>query len=134
LSDQQPQELVPAVNINYVGIGQLTVFFVSEDELRLIETGSPAAACLNLGIAFSSIGIGSLTSLLLSDPSKSLYKFAVGVIITVVSIIAGIALLVIWSRLRKQASETISRIRSRAIASAGGQVMEAPVSDNLRKP
>jgi hypothetical protein len=77
VEEQKPQELVPAVNIRYVGIGQLTVFFVSEDELRLIESGSPAAICLNLGIAFFSVGVGSLTSLLLSDPSKSLHKFVV---------------------------------------------------------
>jgi len=98
-----------------------------KDELRLIETGSPAATCLNLGIAFSSVGIGSLSSLLLSDPSKSLHKFVVVIVITVVSLIAGLAFLVIWTRLRKQASEVIGRIRSRAIPSAGGTVMDAPL-------
>lgn len=123
-------EMVPAVSIRYVGIGQLTVFFVSEDELRLIESGSPAATCLNLGIAFLSIGTGSLISLLLSEPSKSLHKFVVVVAITVISLIAGFILLVIWTRLRKQASEVIDRIRSRAIPSAGGAVMDAPVVDD----
>jgi hypothetical protein len=99
-------EMVPAVSVRYVGIGQLTVFFVSEDELRLIESGSPAATCLNLGIAFASVGAGSLISLLLSEPSRSLHKFVVVVVITVISLIAGFVLLAIWSRLRKQASES----------------------------
>jgi len=130
VDDQKPMEMVPAVSIRYVGIGQLTVFFVSEDELRLIEAGSPAATCLNLGIAFSSVGIGSLISLLLSEPSKSLHKFVVVVVITVISLIVGLVLLVIWTRLRKQASEVIDRIRSRAIPSAGGSVMDTPVVED----
>jgi hypothetical protein len=119
-------EMVPATSVRYVGIGQFTIFFVSEDELRLIESGSPAATCLNLGIAFSSVGIGSLISVLLSEPSKSLHKFVVVVVITAISLIAGFVLLVIWTRLRKQASDVIDRIRRRAVPSAGGTAMDAP--------
>jgi uncharacterized membrane protein YgdD (TMEM256/DUF423 family) len=130
MDEQKPQEMLPALNIRYVGIGQLTVFFVSEDELRQIESGSPAATCLNLGIAFFCAGIGSLVSLLLSDPSKSLHKFVVVVVITVLSFIAGFVLLVVWSQLRKQASEVIIRIRRRAIPSAGATVMEAPTVES----
>jgi uncharacterized membrane protein len=126
MEEQEPREIVPAVSVRYVGIGQLTVFFVSEDELRLIESGSPAATCLNLGIAFSCLGIGCLTSLLLSEPSKSLHQFIVVVVITVLSLIAGVVLLAIWMRFRKQASDVIARIRSRAIPSAGATVKEAP--------
>ena len=106
MDEQKPMEMVPAVSVRYVGIGQVTVFFVSEDELRLIESGSPAATCLNLGIAFASVGAGSLISLLLSEPSRSLHKFVVVVVITVISLIAGFVLLAIWSRLRKQAAES----------------------------
>ena len=134
MDEHKPMELMPPVSIRYVGIGQLTVFFVSDDELHLIESGSPAATCLNLGIAFFSVGIGSLISLLLSEPSKSLHKFVVVIVLTVISFIAGFILLVIWSRLRKQASDVIVRIRGRAIPSAGGTVMEAPLVENQGNP
>jgi hypothetical protein len=130
VDEQKSAEVMPAVSVRYVGIGQLTVFLVSEDELRLIEAGSPAALCLNLGIAFLAIGTGSVVTLLLSEPSKSIHKFVVVVVITVLSLIAGFILLVIWTRLRKQASDVIKRIRSRAIPSAGGRVMEAPSAED----
>ena len=130
MDEQKSAEVMPAVSVRYVGIGQLTVFLVSEDELRLIEAGSPAALCLNLGIAFLAIGTGSVVTLLLSEPSKSIHKFVVVVVITVLSLIAGFILLVIWTRLRKQASDVIKRIRSRAIPSAGGRVMEAPSAED----
>jgi hypothetical protein len=134
VDEQKPMEMVPATSVRYVGIGQLTIFFVSEDELRLIESGSPAATCLNLGIAFSSVGIGSLISVLLSEPSQSPHKFVVVVVITVTSLIAGFVLLVIWTRLRKQASDVIDRIRRRAIPSAGGTVMDAPPVEDEGHP
>jgi general stress protein CsbA len=90
--------------------------------------------CLNLGIAFSSIGVGSIISLLLNEPSKSLHKFVVVIVITVISLIAGIVLLAIWTRLRKQASDVIDRIRRRAIPSAGGTVMDAPAVEDKGHP
>jgi hypothetical protein len=124
VDEQKSMEVMPAVTIRYVGIGQLTVFLVSEDELRLLESGGAASTCLNLGIAFSSIGFGSLIALMLSNPSESLYKFTVVVVITVLSIISGFVLLAIWHRLRKHTSETISRIRLRAVSAAGGTVLE----------
>lgn len=134
MDEQKAMEVMPATSIRYVGIGELTLFLVSEDELRLLESGSAASTCLNLGIAFSSVGLGSLTSLLLSDPSKSLHKFVVVVVTTVLSLIAGFVLLVIWSRLRKHKSDAILRIRSRAIPSVGGTVIEAPSVGHQRNP
>jgi hypothetical protein len=127
-------EVLPATTIRYIGIGQLTVFLVSEDELRLLEGGGAASTCLNLGIGFSSIGLGSLVSLLLNEPSKSLYNFVAVLVITVITVIAGFVLLVIWSRLRKHTAEAIGRIRSRAIPSAGGTVMEAPLPKDQGNP
>jgi hypothetical protein len=127
-------EVLPATTIRYIGIGQLTVFLVSEDELRLLESGGVASTCLNLGIGFSSIGLGSLISLLLNEPSNSLYKFVVVVVITVISLIAGVVLLVIWSRLRKHTSEALSRIRKRAIPSADATVMESAVPEDRGNP
>lgn len=132
MDEQPPMEMMSPVNIRYVGIGQLTVFSVSEDELRLIESGSPAATYLNLGIAFFCLGIGSLISLLLSEPSKSLHKFVVVIVLMVMSFIAGFILLVLWSRARKQVSDVIVRIRCRAIPA--GAVIEAPLVENQGNP
>jgi hypothetical protein len=128
-SGPQPSQAMPAVQIRYVGIGQLTLYLVSEDELRMIETGGPSATLLNLAVGFLFLAAGLLGSLLLSEPSKSLYKFNVFVILLVCSFIAGGVLLIVWSRFRKDASETTKRIRKRAIPSAGATVMEGPAGD-----
>ena len=118
---------MPAVQIRYVGIGQLTVYLVSEDELRMIESGGPSATLLNLAVGFLFLAGGLLGSVLLSEPSKSIYKFSVFVILLVCSFITGVVLLIMWCRFRRDAAETIRRIRRRAILSAGATVMEGPI-------
>jgi hypothetical protein len=125
---------MPAVEIRYIGISQLTLYIISEDELRMIESGGPSATLLNLGIGFFFMAGGLLGSLLLSDTSKSIYKFSVFVILLVCSFIAGAVLLILWLRFRKDASETIKRIRKRAVSSAGAAVVEGTVGDSSVAP
>jgi hypothetical protein len=127
-------QAMPAVEIRYIGISQLTLYIISEDELRMIESGGPSATLLNLGIGFFFMAGGLLGSLLLSDTSKSIYKFSVFVILLVCSFIAGAVLLILWLRFRKDASETIKRIRKRAVSSAGAAVVEGTVGDSSVAP
>jgi hypothetical protein len=124
MDELKPQEVLPAVNIRYVGIGQLTLYLVSDDELLVIERGGPATTFLNLAIAFLSLGAGSLVALMLTSLPTSVYKFTVVIVLTVVSIFSGVVMLVLWWRFRKDASNVIARIRARGIPSAGGTVME----------
>ncbi len=119
---------MPAVEIRYVGIGQLTLYIISEDELRMIETGGPSATLLNFAVGFLFLSAGLLGSLMLTEQPKSIYKFNVFVILLVASCITGLILLVLWSRFRKDASKTIDRIRERALRSAGATIMEGPGS------
>ncbi|MGA9059488.1 MAG: hypothetical protein WB763_23605 [Terriglobia bacterium] len=115
--DEQPQQVVPYTRVRYVGIGQLTVYFVSEDELRMIESGGPSSTYLNLAIFFLSVGASFLVSLLLSEP-KSIYKFTVIVVLTIGTAIAGFVLLVLWLRSSKDASNAIRQIRARGISAS----------------
>jgi hypothetical protein len=112
--DEQPQQMVPYTRIRYVGIGQLTVYFVSEDELRMIEIGGPSSTFLNLAIFFLSVAASFLVSLLLSEP-KAIYKFTVMVIVTTGTAIAGLVLLLLWLRSSKGASNVIKQIRARGV-------------------
>ena len=41
MDEDKSQEMVPATSIRYVGIGQLTLYVVSDEELRMIESGGP---------------------------------------------------------------------------------------------
>jgi hypothetical protein len=124
MHEEQPREMLPALNVRYVGIGQLTVYFVSDDELRIIERGGPSATILSLAIAFLSLGIGSFVSMMLTDLPKSMYKFTVVVILTTVSIAAGIILTIVWWRFRRDVSAITARIRARDIPSTAARVME----------
>ena len=130
----QQAQVMPAVQIRYVGIGQLTLYLISEDELRMIESGGPSATLLNLAIGFLFLASGLLGSLLLSEPAKSIYEFNIFIILLVCSFIAGVVLLIVWFRFRKDAAETIKRIRKRAILSAGATVMEGPAGDGPAVP
>jgi hypothetical protein len=125
MDEQQPQQMVPYTKIRYVGIGQLTVYFVSDDELRMIESGGPSSVYLNLAIAFLSVAASFFVSLLLSEP-KSIYRFTVIVVLTVGSAIAGIVLLVLWLRSSKSASNVIKQIRARGIATSQEVTIKAP--------
>jgi len=124
MHEEQPREMLPALNVRYVGIGQLTVYLVFDDELRIIERGGPSATMLSLAIAFLSLGTGSFVSMMLTDLPKSIYKFTVVVILTTVSIAAGIILTILWWRFHRDVSDVIARIRARDIPSAGARVME----------
>lgn len=130
MEPQDQQELVPPTSIRYIGLGQLKVYLVSEDELRLIEGGGPTSTYLNLAIAFLSIGASLVASLLLSEP-KSIYRFVVVVVIIVGTLIAGVILLLLWRRSAKDATNAIQRIRARGIPSSTGTVIEATIEDRL---
>lgn len=128
MEQQDPQELGPLTSIRYIGLGQVKVYLVSEDELRLIEGGGPTSTYLNLAIAFLSIGASLIASLLLSEP-KSIYRFIVVVAIIVGSLIAGMILLLLWRRSSKDAMSAIQRIRARGAPSPAATVIEATIEE-----
>jgi hypothetical protein len=104
--------------IRYVPMGTITVYWVSEDELRLIETGGPSSVYLNFAIALLSIGGTFLASLALSDV-RSMKVFVVFVVLMVVSLLAGLILLVLWRRASRSSQNTIQAIRSRDVPPEG---------------
>jgi len=128
MAPEDSQELVPPTSIRYIGLGQLKVYLVSEDELRLIEGGGPTSTYLNLAIAFLSIGASLIASLLLSE-AKSIYGFIVVIVIIVGSLVAGTSLLLLWRRSAKDATNAIQRIRARGIPSSKGTVIEATIEE-----
>jgi hypothetical protein len=110
----------PTPSIRFVGFGQLTIYLVSDEELRLIESGGPSATYLNLAIGLLSVGVGIVASLLLAGTPTSIYRFTVVVVIAVGALIAGFILLVLWKRSAKDAATTIRRIRARGAAGGPG--------------
>jgi hypothetical protein len=121
--EQKPQQIAPYApykSVRMVGMGDLVIYTVSDDELRMIESGGPAATLLNLALVLLSVGASLLGSLLLGS-TKSIYSFTVVVVITAVTLVVGLVLLVLWIRSAADAKSVIQRIRARASA----QVPEA---------
>jgi len=117
MEEQQPQNIAPYTHVRYVTMGQLIVYFVSEDQLRMIERGAPSSAYFNLATFFLSSGASFLVSLLLSKPG-SIYTFTVMVALVIGTLITGFVLLVLWFRSRKDVSDVIKEIRDRGVAAS----------------
>jgi len=114
MDEKPPLQMMPYTKIRYIGIGQLTVYLVSEDELRMIESGGPSSTYLNLAIFFLSVAASFFVSALLSEP-KSIYRFIVIVVLTTGAAIAGFVLLFLWRRSSKGALNVIKQIRARGM-------------------
>lgn len=98
--------------INRAKFDSLVLYEITENELDIIERGSPSSAYLNFAIFLITLGISFLVSLLTVD-IQSLFKFTVFVVISVIGFAIGSFLLYLWYRNRSSFSEVIDKIRSR---------------------
>lgn len=119
---QQENETPPKPLIRYIGMGNLRVFMVPESELEEIERGSPGNLMEAIGNTLLSIFFGGLISFLLGTTPTDIYKFSALVIVMSVSFIAGIIMLILSWRQRKDTESVTKRIRARGAASVGPQV------------
>ncbi len=94
-------------------LGTLTVYEVTDDELRLIEAGDPSTVLFNFGIGSASLGVG-IGATLLASTVTSMPIFIVLVLLTIVGILAGVVLLVFWRRMARKTSSLIATVRARA--------------------
>lgn len=124
MDEEKPKHMVPYTEIRYVGMGEITIYLVSDDELRMLERGGPASTYLNLAIFFLSMGASFLASLLLSQP-KSIGRFIIVIALTVGCSIAGVVLGVVWRRSSRDAADTVQRIRARSVPSVSGNIIES---------
>ncbi|MCK4241416.1 MAG: hypothetical protein KAX30_07310 [Candidatus Atribacteria bacterium] len=90
----------------------LSIYDVTDNELELLEKGSPSSTYLNFAIFLLSVGFSFLISLLTVD-INSIKIYTTYAIFTVIGIIAGIILLVLWYREHSATSEVIKKIKER---------------------
>lgn len=90
----------------------LTIYEVSEDELKILEKGSPESIYLNFSIAMLPVAFTLMVTLLTTEiPSaglRSLFQM-----IMVVFYVAGLFLFVLWYRTRSSVSDCVATIRER---------------------
>lgn len=93
-------------------VDSLSLFEITDNELEILEKGSPNSVYLNFAIFFVSTGLSFLISLLTTTFSED-RVFSVFVVICVVCIALGLVLAVLWLRLRNEVSDVCKKIRAR---------------------
>ena len=100
------------VKINRGKLGSISLYEVTEDELSLLERGSPASTYLNFAIGLLSIGISFFISIF-STKVDDIKIYVVFWVIALVTTIAGVILFVVWRQANKSAENVIQRIKNR---------------------
>jgi len=106
------EQISSGVKINRAKLGSISLYDVTEDELSLLERGSPASTYLNFAIGLLSIGISFFISIF-STKIEDIKVYVVFWIIALVTTIGGIILFVVWRQANKSAENVIQRIKNR---------------------
>ncbi len=93
-------------------VDSVDLYEIKENELDLLESGSPGGIYLNFSIFLLSVAFTTIVSLCTST-FKSPKIEMVFMIISVVGLLAGVLLLLLWWRTHRSVAEVIKRIRSR---------------------
>jgi hypothetical protein len=121
----QPESIAPYTRVRYLGIGDITLYAVTDDDLHTLERGGGASTLLALWTFFASVAISFLASFLVSD-INSLRVFIVFVVLIIGCAIAAIITFVLWKRASGDLKATIARIRERGMSRSAGEVIEGP--------
>lgn len=100
--------------IRWVPLGPLTVYHVTEQELDLLENGTPDAIYFSFAIFLLSTGSSFLATLLTAD-IHSQRLFNIFLIVTLFGLVGGLLLLVVFLRSRRSTSSMAKAIRSRKL-------------------
>ena len=104
------QELSPA--IRRARIQQLTIYEISEDELKTLEAGSPVSLHLNFSVFLLSVAISFATALATTTfPSDRV--FLIFVVVLGITSVIGVFLLILWFREHKAGSGIAMCVRNR---------------------
>lgn len=98
--------------IDRARLDSITVYDVTDDELSILEQGSPSSVYLNFAIALLSIA-ASLGVSLATTKIEDDRKFYTFLIITVLTTVIGAILLVLWYRTNKSSKGIFKKIRAR---------------------
>ncbi len=103
---------LPKGELDWIPLGKLSIYPISEHELDSLERGSPDSIFLTFGVASLSVGFTSLLSLLTLE-SKDAVVLIVFVCVTIIGLLAGVVLMALWLHYRKHTSDVLSCVRKR---------------------
>lgn len=103
-------QLEPA--IEWVPLGKLTIFSITEAELEALERGSPESVYLNLGIAVMSIAI-SFSISLATTTIESIKTFCFFVVVAAIGYLAALTFGLLWWQSQTSLRKVAQEIRNR---------------------
>jgi len=110
-SEAAPSHALPPA-IQWVPLGTLTVYHITEQELDQLEKGTPESTYFGFAVFLLSAGISFLISLATTE-IKSVWLFNIFLVVSLVGLVAGVLLLVIWIRFQRSTAGITKSIRSR---------------------
>jgi hypothetical protein len=63
---EEREAIAPYTRVRYLGIGDITIYAVTDDDLRIIEHGGGSPTLLALWIFFASVSASFFVSLMVS--------------------------------------------------------------------
>ena len=93
-------------------VDSVDLYEIKENELDLLESGSPGGIYLNFSIFLLSVAVTTIVSLCTSTFKSPKIEVAF-IIISVVGLLGGVLFLLLWWRTHRSVNEVIKRIRSR---------------------
>ena len=93
-------------------VDSLSLYEITETELDILEKGSPNSLYLNFAIFLLSIGVSFLISLLSTD-IQSPNTFTVFVVLSVVGVLGGFFLVILWLRTKREVTDVVKKIKKR---------------------
>ena len=122
-NNEQEPLFLPEIRVGKIGV--LKVHQISDDELTRLGQGAGQSLFLNFGIGILSVAASFLISLLTTTITSD-RLFAVFVIVTVVGVVAGIVLMILWWCTRKPISRLVQKIRDRMPPEGEAQQLAPP--------
>ncbi len=94
-------------------VESVDLYEIKDNELDLLEKGSPAGLYLNFAIFLFSIAFSSLAALCTTTTFKYSLAETAFVVVAVVGFLGGAFLLILWNRERQDRTAVIDKIRNR---------------------
>lgn len=111
--------------VEVVKMGTLTLYEITSEELRQLKLGNPSSTLLTFSLALLSLGAGVGVTLLVGSEIKSRMVSDFLMILTVVTLLGGVILLVLWRIMARRTASVVDSIQARAKAVAAATVESA---------
>ena len=112
MTDEKEQSGYIPPQIRRGSLTSLSIYEVMDYELDILESGGPGSTFLNFSVFLLSVGMSFLI-VLLTVKLDDLKLFAFFLVVTIVGLLLGVGLLIVWNRSRFSVSRLCIKIRDR---------------------